>query len=158
MTPAVQALKRAKIDFQLHHYEHDANARSFGGEVADKLDLDPNAAFKTLVACDEHNPRKMVVAVVPVAGHLDLKKLAKASGIKKMKMADSIIAEKTTGYVTGGISPLGQKKRLPTFLDCSAQKLDVIYISGGKRGLTLEVAPGPVLELLGGHFVDIAAA
>ncbi|MFM2481862.1 Cys-tRNA(Pro) deacylase [Celerinatantimonas sp. YJH-8] len=158
MTPAVQALKRAKIDYQLLYYEHDANADSFGGEAAAKLNLDPHAMYKTLIACDEQNPRNMVVAIVPVAGHLDLKKLAKAAGIKKMKMADPALAEKTTGYIKGGISPIGQKKRLPTFLDESAEALEHIYVSGGKRGLTLEIAPKPVMTLLNGKFVPIAAA
>lgn len=157
MTPAVQALKRAKIDYQLLHYEHDASARSFGDEVAQKLQTDPHATYKTLIACDEHNPRQMVVAVVPVAGHLDLKKLAKACGIKKMKMADPAMAEKTTGYVKGGISPLGQKKRLPTVFDHRAQTQPLVYISGGKRGLTLEVPPQPVVKLLNGQFAEIAA-
>ncbi|MFM2478902.1 Cys-tRNA(Pro) deacylase [Celerinatantimonas sp. MCCC 1A17872] len=157
MTPAINALKRAKIDFILHHYEHDADSRHFGDEAAEKLGIEPTAMYKTLVACDEHDPKQMVVAVVPVAGHLDLKKLAKAAGLKKMKMADPTQAERTTGYIKGGISPLGQKKRLPTFLDSSAKELAQIYVSGGKRGLTVQVAPEPMLSLVRGEFALIAA-
>ncbi|MFM2486243.1 Cys-tRNA(Pro) deacylase [Celerinatantimonas yamalensis] len=157
MTPAINALKRAKIDYQLHHYEHDAQSTSFGEEAASKLAIEPSAMYKTLIACDEHNPKQMVVAVVPVAGHLDLKKLAKAAGMKKMKMADPSQAEKTTGYIKGGISPLGQKKSLPTFVDSSAADRCEIFVSGGKRGLTLQLAPRPLVALVRGQFAPIAS-
>lgn len=156
MTPAINALKRAKIDYTLHQYEHDNESRHFGEEAAAKLGIEPTAMYKTLIACDEHDPKKMVVAVVPVAGHLDLKKLAKVAKIKKMRMADPDLAEKTTGYVKGGISPLGQKKRLPIFFDQSVQSLTRMYVSGGKRGLTLEVEPLVVIQLLHASMVSIA--
>ncbi|UPW18314.1 Cys-tRNA(Pro) deacylase [Agarivorans sp. TSD2052] len=156
MTPAVQQLKKAKQEFQLLEYKSDPQQGNFGQDSADKLGLDPQWVFKTLVACDEHDPKKMVVAVVPVTGQLDLKALAKAAKIKKMRMADVPVAERTTGYVKGGISPFGQKKRLPTFIDCSAEQLDEIVVSAGKRGLSLQLSANVLQNLLGAQFAILS--
>ena len=145
-TPAVVALERAGVSFTRHVYEHDpAFAVSYGLEAAERLGLDPSAVFKTLVAeVDGH----LVVAIVPVSGQLDLKALAAAVGGKRAALADPAAAERATGYVVGGISPLGQKKRLRTVLDASAGDLPSIYVSGGKRGLDLGLAPTDLVALL----------
>ncbi|SHH25891.1 Cys-tRNA(Pro) deacylase [Ferrimonas marina] len=153
MTPAVAAAKRAKIPFQLHQYQHDPAADSFGEEAATVLGQDPQRVFKTLLAADEAG--KLVVAVVPVAGKLDLKALAKACGAKKLSMADAVAAERATGYVVGGISPLGQKKRLPLVLDASAEQFDTLFVSAGRRGLEIELAPADLLKLTQGRLAAI---
>jgi Cys-tRNA(Pro)/Cys-tRNA(Cys) deacylase len=137
-TPAVVTLERAGVPFTRHVYEHDPAAASYGLEAAERLGLDPRVVFKTLVAeVDGH----LVVAIVPVSGQLDLKALAAAVGGKRAALADPASAERATGYVVGGISPLGQKKRLRTVLDSSASEMPTIYVSGGKRGLDLGLAP-----------------
>jgi Cys-tRNA(Pro)/Cys-tRNA(Cys) deacylase len=144
-TPAVVALERAGIAFTSHLYEHDPSATSYGLEAAERLGLDPKAVFKTLVA---EVDGRLVVAIVPVSRQLDLKALAAAAGGKRAALAEPAAAERATGYVVGGISPFGQKRRLPTVLDESASELPTIYVSGGKRGLDLEVAPGDLISLL----------
>ena len=145
MTPAVTAAQRAKIPFRLHEYPHDPAAPSYGLEAADKLGLDPRRVFKTLVA--SLGPKQLAVAIVPVAGELDLKALAAARGAKKAAMADLHEAERSTGYVAGGISPLGQKRRLPTVLDRSALDFPTIYVSAGRRGLEIELAAEDLVKL-----------
>lgn len=144
MTPAVVALEKAKVPFRLHEYAHDAAAESYGHEAAEKLGLDPAQVFKTLVASVDG---KLVVGLVPVSHSLDLKALAAAAGGKRAAMADVADAERATGYVAGGISPLGQRKRLLTVIDSSAFLFDVIYVSAGRRGLQISLAPGD-LQLL----------
>lgn len=144
-TPATVALDRAGIAFTQHTYEHDPSAASYGLEAASALGLDPAAVFKTLLADVDGS---LVVGIVPVTGQLDLKALAAAVGGKRAAMADPAAAERTTGYVVGGISPVGQKKRLPTVLDESALALDTIYVSGGKRGLDLGLDPHDLVTLL----------
>jgi Cys-tRNA(Pro)/Cys-tRNA(Cys) deacylase len=144
-TPATVALERAGVAFTQHPYDHDPAAASYGLEAAQELGLDPRAVFKTLLADVDG---RLVVGIVPVAGTLDLKALASAVGGKRAAMADPAVAERTTGYVLGGISPLGQRKRLPTVLDASATGLPAIYVSGGKRGLDLGLAPGDLVRLL----------
>lgn len=139
MTPAIDLLKKAKAEHRIHSYEHDPKSASYGLEAAEKLGLDPARVFKTLLACSERN--ELLVAVVPVAGSLDLKALAQAAGVKKAEMADPQAAQRATGYLLGGISPLGQKKRLRTFIDASAEALPSIYVSAGRRGLEVELAP-----------------
>ena len=141
-TPATVALTRAGIAFTTHAYQHDPAAPSYGLEAADVLGLPPQQVFKTLLADVDG---ALVVGIVPVAGKLDLKALAAALGGKKATMADPGVAERTTGYVVGGISPLGQKKMLRTVLDESALLHDVVYISGGRRGFDLGLAPSDLV-------------
>lgn len=132
MTPATKLLKANKIDFSIHEYEHDANAKSFGLEAAEKLNLRVEEVFKTLLVTDEKN---YFVAILPVHHQLNLKKVAQAVGAKKLKMSDPKDAERLTGYLVGGISPVGQKKRLKTVIDQSAQQLEKLYVSGGEARL-----------------------
>ncbi len=137
MTPAIDLLKKARAEHQVHSYSHDPKAPSYGLEAAEKLGLDPARVFKTLLACTEKH--ELLVAVVPVAGSLDLKALAQAAGVKKTDMADPAAAQRATGYLLGGISPLGQKKRLRTFIDQSALAYPSIFVSAGRRGLEVEL-------------------
>ncbi len=137
-TPATVALTRAGIEFSTHAYAHDPSAASFGLEAAEALGLEPATVFKTLLAEADAG---LVVGIVPVTGQLDLKALAAAVGAKRAAMADPKVAERTTGYVVGGISPVGQRKRLPTVIDESAFAHPRIYVSGGRRGLDLGLAP-----------------
>jgi Cys-tRNA(Pro)/Cys-tRNA(Cys) deacylase len=153
MTPGIRQAKKAGIPFEIKEYQHDPNSQSYGEEAASALGVAQSEVFKTLLA--QSNDGKLIVAIVPVAGTLDLKALAKASGCKKMEMADPIKAEKATGYVVGGISPLGQKKQLPTFIDSSAQDLTVIHVSAGKRGLEISLKPEDLLKLTRGKWASI---
>ncbi|MAX31773.1 MAG: Cys-tRNA(Pro) deacylase [Halomonadaceae bacterium] len=145
MTPAVRTLKAAGIDFQLTEYSHDPRAEAFGEEAAKTLGLAAQTVFKTLLA--KLDDGRLVVALVPVSARLDLKALAKAAGARKATLAEPSLAERTTGYVVGGISPLGQKKRLPTFLDESAMALSTLHVSGGRRGLEISLAPDDLVTL-----------
>ena len=147
MTPAITAARRARITFAVHEYEHDANARSFGLEAAEKLGLDPARVFKTLIVALDGGG--LAVGIVPSSAQLDMKQVARALGAKKAAMAPREAAERATGYVMGGISPLGQKKRLPMALDESALGYPTIYVSGGRRGLDLELAPADLVALTG---------
>lgn len=152
MTPACKILKSNKIEFSIHEYEHDVNAKSFGLEAAEKLNLAVHEVFKTLLVTDSKN---YYVAVLPVAHQLSLKKIAAAVGAKKLQMADPKDAERLTGYLVGGISPVGQKKRLKTVVDRSAERLNKIYVSGGKRGLDIGVKPQDLVHVLGAQFADV---
>ncbi|MER5766834.1 Cys-tRNA(Pro) deacylase [Streptomyces sp. NPDC001985] len=145
-TPATVALTAAGAPFTVHAYEHDPSAASYGDEAAEAMGVAPERVFKTLVA---EVDGELTVAVVPVAGRLDLKALAAAVGGKRAAMADPAAAERVTGYVRGGISPLGQRKRLPTVLDESASEHSTICVSAGRRGLEVEVAPGDLVGLTG---------
>ena len=147
MTPAITAARRARITFAVHEYEHDATARSFGLEAAEKLGLDPARVFKTLIVALDGGG--LAVGIVPSSAQLDMKQVARALGAKKAAMAPREAAERATGYVMGGISPLGQKKRLPTALDETALDYPTIYVSGGRRGLDLELAPADLVALTG---------
>ena len=149
------ALTKAKAEFTLHPYEHDANAQAYGEEAADALGVPHERIFKTLVAEVEGG---LAVAVVPVSGKLDLKALAAALGAKKAAMADAAKVERVTGYVVGGISPLGQRKRLPTVVDASALEFGTIYFSAGKRGLQIETAPANLISLTGAVTAAIGSA
>lgn len=156
MTPALDLLKKARAAHTVHSYAHDPNAPSYGLEAAQKLGLDPARVYKTLLAASERN--ELLVAVVPVAGTLDLKALAQAAGVKKCEMAAPALAQRSTGYLVGGISPLGQKKRLRTFIDSSAQAFDTIHVSAGRRGLEVELAAAVLAEYTQGQFAEIGRA
>lgn len=152
-TPATALLVKARVEHRLHSYEHDA-AVAYGPEAAEVLGLDPARVFKTLVA---EVDGALTVGVVPVAAMLDLKALAAAVGGKRAKMADVTAAERATGYVAGGISPLGQRKRLPTVVDASAQAFATMFCSAGRRGLEVELAPADLARLAGARFAPIAS-
>ncbi|MES4888513.1 Cys-tRNA(Pro) deacylase [Streptomyces sp. NPDC096012] len=143
-TPATVALTAAGVDFTVHSYDHDPAHPSYGEEAAEAMGVSPARVFKTLVA---EVDGELVVGVVPVAGSLDLKALAAAVGGKRAAMADPALAERTTGYVRGGISPLGQRKRLRTVLDDSARSHPTICVSAGRRGLEVELAPEDLAKL-----------
>ncbi|RKT85472.1 Cys-tRNA(Pro)/Cys-tRNA(Cys) deacylase [Saccharopolyspora antimicrobica] len=152
-TPATALLAKRKVAHEVHAYDHDPRAESFGLEAAEALGQPPERVFKTLVA---EVDGKLAVGVVPVTGQLDLKALAAAVGGKKAKMAEVAAAERATGYVAGGISPLGQKKRLPVVIDSSATGFDTIYCSAGRRGLEIELAAADLVRLLDAVLADIA--
>ncbi len=148
-TRAIVAAERAGIAFSVHDYDHDPRVASYGAEAVEKLGLDAARVFKTLVAEVDGT---LTVAVIPVESQLDLRALG-----KRARMADPKDAERATGYVTGGISPLGQRTRLPTVVDDSALGFDTVHVSAGRRGLELELAPGDLLALTGGRAAAIAS-
>ncbi|WP_439564801.1 Cys-tRNA(Pro) deacylase [Microcella sp.] len=152
-TPATVALAAAGIAFTAHTYAHDPATTNYGLEAAAALELDADRVFKTLLA---EADGRLVVGIVPVTGMLDLKALAAAVGAKRAVMADPAVAERKTGYVVGGISPIGQKTALPTMLDETAALWPTIYVSGGRRGFDIELAPDDLLHVTGGRFADIA--
>lgn len=143
-TPATVALTEAGVHHSLHPYEHDPRAASYGLEAAQALGLDPAEVFKSLVA---EVDGALVVAVVPVTGELDLKALARALGASRARMADPVAAERSSGYVRGGISPLGQRRRLSTVVDTSALEHDRVYVSAGRRGLDVGLGPADLVRL-----------
>ena len=149
-TPAIVAAERAAIAFTVHEYVHDPKAASYGLEAAEKLGVDPARVFKTLVADGDGT---LTVALVPVEAQLDLKALG-----KRVTMADPKLAERTTGYVAGGISPLGQRKQLPTVIDESALGFETVYVSAGRRGLEIELAPADLLARTGRRVLAVAKA
>ncbi|MBU1330069.1 MAG: Cys-tRNA(Pro) deacylase [Gammaproteobacteria bacterium] len=153
MTPALDLLKKVRAEHRIHSYEHDPKAASYGLEAAEKLNLDPAQVFKTLLVSSEKG--ELLVAVVPVAGSLDLKALAQAAAVKKVDMADPQAAQRATGYLLGGISPLGQKKRLRTFIDSRAQDFDTLYVSAGRRGLEVELSAAVLAQLTMANFAAI---
>lgn len=152
-TPATVVLTRAGVPFTTHSYEHDPTASSYGLEAAEVLGLDPAAVLKTLFADVDG---RLVVAIVPVSRQLDLKALAAAVGGKRATMAEPATAERASGYVVGGISPLGQKRSHPTVLDASALSWETVYVSGGRRGLDLGLAPADLERLTGAATAPIA--
>ena len=154
MTPAIRELEAAQIAFSVHEYERGDTLHDFGIEAANELGLDPDQVFKTLLVTVDGD---QAVAIVPVSGKLSLKAVGRGLGAKRVEMCDPAVAERITGYVRGGISPFGQKKRLPTVIDEMSLAFDRIYVSGGKRGLDVAVAPADLVALLDATVADIAA-
>ena len=152
-TPALVELARLGIDFTLREYDHDPAAASFGLEAAEKLGLPADQVFKTLVADVDGNH---VVAIVPVNHQVSLKLLARAVNGKKAATADPTVAQRITGYVVGGISPIGQKKKLVTVIDETAELWDTVLVSGGRRGLDIELAPSDLARACDAIFAAIA--
>ena len=153
-TPALVALAVAGVPHTAHAYDHDPRSTvGYGLEAAAVLGIDPEQVYKTLLASVDGT---LTVAVVPVAGKLDLKALAAAVGGKKAVMADPAAAERATGYVVGGISPLGQKTAHPTVVDETVQLFDTVFVSGGRRGLDVELAPDDLIRLTDATVADIA--
>lgn len=156
MTPAINQARKAGIAHQVHEYSHDPGAESYGLEAAEALNLPPARVFKTLIANLGGHRNDLVVAVVPVSSQLDLKALANTLGGKRAELADPRDAERATGYVVGGISPLGQKKRLPLVLDESANQFATLFVSAGRRGLEIELSPTDLLAQTNGRLAPIA--
>jgi len=155
MTPAVNIAKKAKIDYILHSYTHDPASASYGEEASEKLGISSDRVFKTLVA--QIDSRELVVAVIPVSSMLSMKQIAKVSGGKKAEMAKGVDVERSSGYILGGVSPLGQKKRLRTFIDSSAANFATIYVSAGRRGLEIELSPNDLVKITDGEMVALCA-
>lgn len=153
MTPAIELARRANIAHRIHEYRHDPGAASYGLEAVEKLGLNPEQVFKTLVA--ELADGELVVAIVPVAEKLNMKALAKAAGAKKAAMAGAQAVARSSGYVLGGVSPLGQKKALRSFIHNSATQLSTVFVSAGRRGLEIELAPAALAELCRGQFAAL---
>ncbi len=153
MTPAINTSRKAKIAFKTHEYDHDPRSPSYGEEAAEKLGISPDRVFKTLVVSMDNY--SLGVAVLPVSFQLNLKLCAKALGVKKAAMADKKLVERITGYVLGGVSPLGQKKKLETVVHESAKNYDTIFVSAGKRGLDIELSPNDLIKLTRGQYGQI---
>ncbi|CAI3950201.1 MAG: Cys-tRNA(Pro) deacylase [Alteromonas macleodii] len=156
MTPAITLLTKKRIAHTVLKYDHDANAVSYGLEAVEKLNLDADTVFKTLVVSTDNN--KLAVAVVPVNTKLSEKKMAKALGVKKVEMAQANAVMVATGYVLGGVSPLGQKKRLASVIHKSAESLTTMHVSAGKRGLEVALAPADLALLTSAKFADISVS
>jgi Cys-tRNA(Pro)/Cys-tRNA(Cys) deacylase len=153
-TPATNLLTSKGIDFKAHEYSHDPNSTSFGLEAAEKLGIDPNRVFKTLIANVDES---FAVAIVPVNQQVSLKSLARTLAAKRAVMADPAAAARLTGYVVGGISPLGQKRLFSTVIDQSAKEFETILVSGGRRGFDIELSPLDLADLLSAVFAEIAS-
>jgi Cys-tRNA(Pro)/Cys-tRNA(Cys) deacylase len=153
MTPAVKFLSQRNLVFMLYHYSHDASEHNYGKEAAKKLNINIDQIFKTLVV--QSNTQQLLVAIVPVSQQLHCKKMAKAVPCKKIKLAEPILVERSTGYILGGVSPIGQKNILPTWLDSSALNFSSIFISGGKRGLEIEIAVKTLLQVVHGKITSL---
>lgn len=156
MTPGINVAKKAGVHHRVHEYSHDAGHPSYGLEAAEKMGVPAPQVFKTLVVALDG--KDLAVGIVPVTRQLNLKQLARAAGSKKAAMAAAADVQRSTGYVLGGVSPLGQKKRLPTFIDSSARGFDSIYVSAGRRGLEIELRPDDLCALTGGAFADLTDA
>lgn len=154
MTPAINLAKQRKIAFTVHQYEHDADAKSFGLEASEKLGIPAEQVFKTLVV--ELDSHELAVAIIPVNTSLSMKLMAKSINAKKVSMANPTDVERATGYVLGGVSPLGQKKRLKTVVDSSAQTFPSIFVSAGRRGLEIELAASDLIALVNAKYALIA--
>lgn len=155
MTPAVNIAKKANIPYTLHSYTHDPASASYGEEASEKLGITADRVFKTLVALIDS--RELVVAVIPVSSMLSMKQIAKAAGGKKGEMAKGTDVERSSGYILGGVSPLGQKKRLRTFIDETAENFPTIYISAGRRGLEIELSPNDLAKITDAKMAALCA-
>ena len=155
MTPAIKQLEQSKINYELHEYKHQPGVESYGLEAASSLNLPAKQVFKTLIVADKGG--QLYVGVVPVSGTLDLKKMAKALSVKGLVLSDSKKAQNATGYIIGGISPLGQKRQLKTVIDQSAFDFSNIYVSAGKRGLDLSLSPFDLQQQVKAISANIAA-
>lgn len=155
MTPAVRLAKKAKIAFEILEYSHDPHCAAYGEEAANTLGLEPAQVFKTLLVATDKAHAPLAVALVPVDHQLNLKAVAKALGQKKLQMADPDLAQKSSGYLVGGISPLAQKKSLPTLIDQSALAFEKIYVSAGRRGLEICLSANDLAQLCRGSFAEI---
>ena len=156
MTPAINIAKKAGVPHRTHEYAHDPAHASYGMEAAEKMGVAPERVFKTLVVILD--TRELVVGVVPVSAMLNMKQIARAAAAKKAAMAPATDVQRSSGYVLGGVSPLGQKKRLRTFIDTSAQAFATMFVSAGRRGLEIELSPADLAKLTSGTFADLAAA
>ena len=155
MTPAVSALEAAGVTFTVHEYDHDPGVRTYGIEAAEALGLDPDQVYKTLLVVADGEP---AVAIVPVSTQLSLKAVGTALGRKRVDMCDPTVAQRVTGYVVGGISPFGQRKLLPTVIDETCVLYDTVYVSGGRRGLDVGVAPDDLIRVLDAVVAEIATS
>ena len=153
MTPGINVAKKAKITHKVHEYAHDSSSESYGLEASEKLGVPESRVFKTLVVSLDN--KELAVGVIPVSSMLSMKLIAKAAGAKKAKMAEQSEVERSTGYVLGGVSPLGQKKRLKTIIDSSAKHHSTVYVSAGRRGLEIELSPNDLVKLVNGAFAEI---
>jgi Cys-tRNA(Pro)/Cys-tRNA(Cys) deacylase len=153
MTPAIIETKKSKTPFTVHQYDHDPSCESYGAEAANKIGIAEEKVFKTLVV--ELATKELVVGIIPVSSKLNMKLIAKAYGAKKAGMAGALTVERTTGYVLGGVSPLGQKKKLRTIIDVSAAQYSTIFVSAGRRGLELELNPQDLKTLTNAGFVEV---
>jgi len=154
MTPAINVTRKSKVTYKIHEYKHVSSNESYGLEAVEKLNVPEAQVFKTLVVNLNHN--ELAVAILPVSSMLSMKLFAKVIGAKKAIMATQIEVERSTGYILGGVSPLGQKKKLKTIIDSSAKNLASVYVSAGKRGLEIELSPVDLKKLTNGNFADIA--
>ncbi len=155
MTPAINLAKKAGVKHSIHEYVHDAAHHSYGLEAAEKMGVSPQRVFKTLVVSLE--TKELVVGIVPVSLMLSMKQIAKAAGARKAVMAAAADVQRSTGYVLGGVSPLGQKRRLRTFIDVSAQQFETVMVSAGRRGLEIELSAADLQTLSSAKFAEIAA-
>jgi Cys-tRNA(Pro)/Cys-tRNA(Cys) deacylase len=153
MTPAINTAKKNKIFHRIHEYCHDESSQSYGLEAAQKMAVPEERIFKTLVINLDN--KQLAIGIIPVSSLLSMKLIAKALGVKKAVMADKAEVERSTGYVLGGVSPLGQKKRLKTLVDLSAKNYSTIYVSAGRRGLEIELSPDDLVKICSGIFADI---
>jgi Cys-tRNA(Pro)/Cys-tRNA(Cys) deacylase len=153
MTPGINVARKNNVPHKIHEYCHDETSDSYGGEAAEKMGVPENRVFKTLVV--SLDSKELVVGVLPVSSLLSMKLIAKAAGAKKAVMADKSEVERVTGYVLGGVSPLGQKRRLRTIIDCSAKNYSTVYVSAGRRGLEIELSPDDLAKLTTGTLADI---
>ena len=155
MTPAIDLVKKMRINHAVHSYSHDPRTASYGLEAAEQLGLAAERVYKTLLVSTEN--AELLVALVSVNAQLNLKALAAAAKVKKVEMADPQRAQRSSGYLVGGISPLAQKKALRTFVDCSAAEHATVYVSAGRRGLEVELSADDLLALTQGQFAEIAS-